>query len=201
MWASLRATLSQGRAANSVKIGIYSDHLLSWQGGRDLLCMLLDSLNDVCGPGDDIQIVSIRRRDTNIWKGARLAKHFLTRFPPDLRWAEREISRPVRSQVIAELVGGRFAVKYLSDFTAGAPILPDVLGLWHGPKPNVSIPCVGYIPDCQHRQFANFFSSEEISGRDHLFAEMRREFSVIVVNSEDAKADLTRFFRMLRAKL
>ena len=47
----------------------------------------------------------------------------------------------------------------------------------------------------------NFFSAEEIVARDTLFAEMLRELPVVIVNSEDARSDLLRYFPRMSSEI
>lgn len=61
-----------------MKIGLFPDHLLSWQGGRDFFAMLFDSLITTFEPEDEIRVLSISKRDTRPWQVARVAKHLAT---------------------------------------------------------------------------------------------------------------------------
>lgn len=189
-----------------MKIGFSPDFLLNWQGGRDIFAMFFDSLSMALEPEDEIRILLIgRRRDTLPWRVARVAKHLVSQFPPDLNWAKKEFTRPTRARVIAGIVGRKVNVEILSGLRRGTLAyghLPDVVGPWYGLKPRgIDVPCVGYIPDFQHCRMPKLFSAEEIVARDTLFAEMLRELPVVIVTSEDARSDLLRYFPRVSSKI
>jgi glycosyltransferase involved in cell wall biosynthesis len=192
-----------------MKIGLFPDPLLNWnwnwQGGRDFFAMFFDSLSTTSEPDDEIQILSISKRDTRLWQVARVAKHLVTKFPPDLNWVKKELTRPTRAFVIAGIVGRKANIQVLSELNFGAlknGFSPDVMGPWHGLKPpGIHTPCVGYIPDCQHRRMPNFFSAEEVVARDTMFAGMLRELPVVIVTSLDARNDLLRYFPNMSSEI
>jgi len=68
-------------------------------------------------------------------------------------------------------------------------ILPSM-----NPLENFGLPWAGYLFDCQHRYYPNFFSAHEINNRDRAFSHMLRTASVVVVNSHAVEADLNSFF-------
>jgi hypothetical protein len=162
----------------AMKIGFFPDYLLNWQGGRDIFAMFFDSLSMALEPEDEIRILSIGpRRDARPWRVARIAKHLVSRFPPDLNWAKKEFARPTRAREIAGIVGRKVNVEILSELSRQALAYgysPNVIGPWCGLKPcGIDVPCVGYIPDFQHCRMPKFFSAEEIVERDALFASYR----------------------------
>ena len=57
---------------------------------------------------------------------------------------------------------------------------------------DIKIPNIRYLYDCQHKYYPEYFSEEEIQIRDKYFAEMCKHYCV--VNSQDAKKDLIKFF-------
>ena len=189
-----------------MKIGFFPDYLLNWQGGRDIFAMFFDSLSMALEPEDEIRILSIgRRRDTRPWRVARVAKHLVSHFSPDLNWAKKEFARPTRARDIAGIVGRKVNIEILSELSRGGLAYgysPDVMWPWCGLKaPGVHVPCVGYIPDFQHYRMPKFFSAEDIVERDTLFAGMLRELPVVIVTSEDARSDLHRYFPRISSKI
>jgi glycosyltransferase involved in cell wall biosynthesis len=188
-----------------MKIGLFPDHLLAWQGGQDFFAMFFGSLSMVVEPEDEIRILSTPRRDTRPWRATRVIKHLVTRFPPDVNWIMYELTRPNRAGVIAGLVGRNVTIEIVSKLHRGAlayRFSPDVIGPRYGSKIHgIDAPCVGYIPDCQHRRMGHYFSVEEIAWRDTVFAEMLRELPVVIVNSIDARRDLLRYFPDTRSEI
>jgi glycosyltransferase involved in cell wall biosynthesis len=53
---------------------------------------------------------------------------------------------------------------------------------------------IGWIPDFQHRHMPHFFSNDDLRFRDELFNELTQEAAQVVVSSEAAYRDLTRWF-------
>jgi glycosyltransferase involved in cell wall biosynthesis len=62
-------------------------------------------------------------------------------------------------------------------------------------RSNDSLNWIGYIPDCQHKYLPHFFSKEEITGRDLHFSNMINSAKLIIVNSQDTKKDLIKFYQ------
>jgi glycosyltransferase involved in cell wall biosynthesis len=188
-----------------MKIGLVPDHLLGWQGGRDFFSILFDSLSMGLEPEDEIRILSIAGPDTRPRRVARIVKHFTTQFPPDLDWAMKELTRPTRTHVVAEVVGRQVDVEILSTLPNRRGMqgnLPDVIGPWFGSKPcGVDVPFLGYIPDCQHLRLPQYFSPEEVMARNAIFTSVLQENSVLIVTSNDVRADLLRHFDGLSAEI
>lgn len=65
-------------------------------------------------------------------------------------------------------------------------VIPTVFGL--------VTPYVSYLYDCQHKHLPKNFSEKEIAGRDIYFAQLIENSPAIIVNSQDVKNDLMRFY-------
>jgi glycosyltransferase involved in cell wall biosynthesis len=76
-------------------------------------------------------------------------------------------------------------------------VLPIVNGL----NKNNSIPQIGYIPDLQHKHFPDFFSAEEIAGRDRVFQNTLDQTVAIIVNSIDTRKDIGNHYPKHKAKI
>lgn len=69
-------------------------------------------------------------------------------------------------------------------------------------KPDIIIPAcekfpypnVGYLYDCQYKYYPNFFSKEDIKMLDFYFQNMIDSKSAIIVNSNNTKHDLIKFY-------
>jgi glycosyltransferase involved in cell wall biosynthesis len=57
------------------------------------------------------------------------------------------------------------------------------------------IPWIGYIADCQHKYFPEYFAEFELDRRDHMISSLLRSARAIMVNSEGTKKDLMKFYR------
>ncbi|MDD6656649.1 MAG: glycosyltransferase [Lachnospiraceae bacterium] len=60
--------------------------------------------------------------------------------------------------------------------------------------PHFTIPRIGYIYDFQHKYLLDYFSEEECSNRDLLFQEQLNNLRYIIVNAQEVKRDIERFF-------
>lgn len=69
-------------------------------------------------------------------------------------------------------------------------IIPSVLIL----DKDFSIPWVGYIYDCQHKYFPQFFTCLEYKRRDKYFHTMLSAAKAIIVSSQTVKEDLLKFY-------
>lgn len=77
----------------------------------------------------------------------------------------------------------------------------DVLLPVMTPLARSSVPWVGYLYDCQHKHYPQFFSSEEIADRDRAFTDMLHQSSVVFANAQAVIADLRKFFPTGKAEL
>jgi glycosyltransferase involved in cell wall biosynthesis len=79
--------------------------------------------------------------------------------------------------------------------TLTSRIRPSVLfPLQTPPSPELSVPWIGWIPDFQHKRRPEFFSAADRAERDSRFQRIVDEASHVVVSSQDARADLMRWF-------
>ena len=70
----------------------------------------------------------------------------------------------------------------------------DVLLPSLSPLPNIETPWAGYLVDCQHRYYPQFFKAREINKRDREFSYMLRTASCVMVNAKTVATDLATFF-------
>lgn len=67
--------------------------------------------------------------------------------------------------------------------------------------PGFSIPWLPWIPDFQHKYCPDFFTKDELKGRDACYARLGRDSSRIVFSSQSCLEDFDRFFPGHRSKL
>lgn len=77
----------------------------------------------------------------------------------------------------------------------------DVLLPLMTPLNRSDIPWAGYLCDCQHKYYPEFFSGYEIARRDKDFDRMLHEAEVVIVNAKSVIADLETFFPNKKSKL
>lgn len=64
-----------------------------------------------------------------------------------------------------------------------------------------SIPWLPWIPDLQHKHYPDFFTKDELKGRDDCYARLGRDASLVVFSSQVCLEDFDRFFPGHRPKL
>jgi glycosyltransferase involved in cell wall biosynthesis len=77
----------------------------------------------------------------------------------------------------------------------------DVLLPVMTPPARSSVPLVGYLYDCQHKHYPQFFGSKEITRRDHAFTNMLSQCSVVFANAYDVVDDVRRWYPGGKAEL
>lgn len=86
----------------------------------------------------------------------------------------------------------RYATKH--DFDVLFPCL-------NAPRKNFSQPWIGYLYDCQHRHYPEFFDPKKLCARDRHFISMLNTAQHIIVNSHAVKSDLQHFYGPSKAKI
>lgn len=188
-----------------MRIGLYFDEILDWQGGRDLARMMYQNLLLAQEDEDEFQVVTRNLKDAPILRTLRILKHLVCRWPWDLDWVRREAVRSSRRDYIAQILGHIERLKFapfdnadLSDWIRRASF--DVVGPFQHVPPRKR-GWVGYLPDCQHKRLPHFFDERECERRDVRFSQMLAEAPVVVVSSRDTAKDLEEFFGPSRAAI
>jgi glycosyltransferase involved in cell wall biosynthesis len=190
-----------------MRIGLYYESLSGWQGGRDVFAMLFRSLQVGCEGGDQITIIAHQARDSVPWRLAHVGKRVLTTFPWDREWLARELLRTSKRQHFHQLFGAAAEIDWVTEtdsLTKRERMLAgfDAVGLFQNPPEAGSCEAwVAWVTDCQHRRLPQNFSTEERARRDLVYFELMKTAPVIVVNCQDAKSDLMRYFGPGRAEI
>lgn len=66
---------------------------------------------------------------------------------------------------------------------------------------NFPVPWVVYLPDFQHKYYPEFFSKKECLWRDKNFGKILREAQAVIVESEDTKKDIFRYYPNTKARV
>jgi glycosyltransferase involved in cell wall biosynthesis len=202
-----------------MKIGISADFFLPWQGGRDLLRLILGILTAADRSGHDVLLVTSPGKDSWYWRMARTTKRVLTTPPPpDLGWIKHEFIRESKKEAIQNSLGQMIlsvpvcqcygATRNDKCKCSGARHNNELVGALDVLFPMMqcrdwfeNIPHVAYIPDCQHRRLPHFFPELEFQRRNEEFTAILSSPGVVIVNSKAAKADLIRFFGPVRSEI
>ncbi|WP_295163801.1 glycosyltransferase [Selenomonas sp. F0473] len=69
-------------------------------------------------------------------------------------------------------------------------VFPTMLNLGK----DFSFPWIPYLPDLQHKYYPEFFPEEELKGRDASFQQLLHSARSVIVEAEDVKKDLQKFY-------
>jgi glycosyltransferase involved in cell wall biosynthesis len=187
-----------------MKIGLYYEHLSSWQGGRDLFWILYRGLQTGREPGDQIAVVANKspgRLRRKIWNAG---KRSLTNFVFDRSIVET-LSLDPRARSIKQLMraGDRLVLLPADELATSRRLSAfDVVGpFWSPPAIGSCRAWVGYLFDCQHKRLPEFFSDDARAGRDADFSTLLHKAPALIVNSLDAKADLTKYYSPFQTEI
>lgn len=98
-------------------------------------------------------------------------------------WLSAEIVEGIR---LLPYSGGLKGIDHVCQHYGIDVVIPTVFGL--------ATPFVSYLYDCQHKHLPENFSEKEIAARDCYFAQLIESSPAIIVNSQDVKNDLMRFY-------
>lgn len=180
-------------------IGVSTQDFLSWGGGvgfiENLLFGLLATPEKVTKitvfvpekPGIISNWAAKIRR--TVFEPSNAAKHLFGRTPSQEAW---EMAPAFFAGICQNVVTYDGSTRTLSQLCQRLRV--DILLPITKPYRKYSVPWIGYLADCQHRHYPQFFSSREIAFRDRYFSNMLSDADVVIVNSRDAAADLDYFF-------
>ncbi len=172
-----------------MNIGILTEGFLGLAGAYDFIYhTILGVKNQAEKNGDKVFILINSKKDYRHYKGLkRVFKKIQSKF---FKTNPLKVSK--KNSMFANLSNVYF-VEY-SDINKAIKKLNLDIVFPHQmyEMQNIKTPNVGYLWDCQHKYYPEFFDKKEIDTRDSYFAEMIK--APCVVNSMDAKKDLIKFF-------
>lgn len=201
--------MTSGAASQPIHIGFLARDFLKWGGGVWFIQNLLRGLATVSPdqarvtifvPSDHtprIVLGRFARRIRQTLVQPRLALQTLTATSPERALWCRGISE--MKAVIPRIVVYDGSEVDLIRHCRSEAI--DVLMPVMTPLRGASIPWVGYLYDCQHRHYPEFFAPNEIEGRDRAFKTMLQCAPVVFTNAKAVVEDLETFFPEPRSKL
>jgi hypothetical protein len=183
----------------SLRIGVITQWLFSWNGGIDFLRHQLNALSEVT-PDESIEVFLFFQKYPNplIYKSLQLSKIFLKRiFGKDVRKNLIKLRQNQRTITqFYHLKNHNFSfVGYKNRKELEHKLIENkISATLFSDKELSDIPNVFYYPDFQHKHLTDFFSVEEIESRDKSLKELFSKPRVILLNSKNAKDDLQHFF-------
>lgn len=180
------------------RIAILTEQFMLWSGGVDFIKNIILSLTAVAKENNlEIFVFISNDKVYKNYKGLkRLFKRIQAKYFID---SKVEYSHPM----FPEIEGCKF-IKYTSlnlnkilkkfniDF-----FFPHLNTSYL----NIPIPQLGYLYDCQHKYYPEFFAESEIKARDEIFKKMVESNVKIIVNAYSVKNDLIKFFNANTANI
>ena len=188
-----------------MRVAMVGAGFIGWGGGVDFLKAYVAPLQRL----SDCEIFIFIPRDSWLRNAARdLRYHFRTKL------LHRQIGRYSHPYTARDLVDvfrsdDVHVVVYdlywdvISDLTKALKkyhidiIFPTLLDLGR----DFPIPWIPYLPDLQHKYYPEFFSEEEIRDRDVSFQHLLQSARSVIVEAEDVKNDLEKFYSVGNTKI
>ena len=188
-----------------MRVAMLGAGFIGWGGGIDFLKAYLAPLQKM----KDCEVYVFLPHDS-VWR--RLARHL--RYCFRTKFLHQNLGRYVAPCTTCELVK-MFCSEHVHvvvytvywDVLSGLKrllkehrmdvIFPTLLDLGK----DFPIPWIPYLPDLQHKYYPEFFSAEEIKARDVSFQQLLHSARSVVVEAEDVKKDLQKFYSVEDTKI
>lgn len=185
------------------KIGIVAKNFIDWSGGVDLITYIANGL--ALNPNyhlslllpDSADSTQTRIEDYSSLKSTR--GNFLSRLKSSTQKSNREYKKEELQDLVFAL-NKRVEIVYYPNSPRGfinrieklrlKAVIPTTLPYGSG----FPVPWVGYIWDFQHKYFPEYFNEHEKIERDKIFLNTLTEAPAIIVNSQQIKKDVTKFY-------
>lgn len=173
-------------------IAILTDGFLNWGGGVDFIKQIVLALNAVTEQDKFKIYVLISKNKTNYkdYKGfKRLYNKLKSKLPFKYKIIkDHSIFSEFEKATIIEYPTNQLfqTLKLLNIDTVFPHFEPSYFDL--------EIQSIGYLYDCQHKYYPEFFSQDDLNNRDHFFKNMLKKNGDIIVNAKSVKSDLIKFF-------
>lgn len=196
--------------SNSIHIGFLARDFLNWGGGVWFVTNLLRGLATYssarvritvlvpikCSPRIRVKRFAKRLMRATLQPSRALDHLFGSESPQDKLWNMGVEQLAAIAPKLIYFDGSDKDLMYKCSEEGINVILPVM-----SPPVRSSVPWVGYLPDCQHKHYPQFFSSKEIASRDRLFSDMLNCGSVVFANAQSVIADIQIFFPSSKAEL
>lgn len=173
------------------KIAILTDPFMSWNGGVDFVKHLLLGLNSVAKEKKFELYVFVA--DANSYKKQKGIKRFLFKMREKLFL---KLFLKESHPIFEEFKGIKFVEYNTQNFKKILKKLHIDTILPSLSLENLDVPMqsIGYLYDCQHKYFPEFFHENDVKARDEFFSQMVNNAKKLIVNANSVKEDLIKFF-------
>lgn len=177
------------------KIGILTGHFLFWNGGLDFLKRLMMALNNVANR--EFEFIVFAQEEKTFYKYNGFKKYLKAFQEIYLNFhkfylvndANDIFDGMTNNFIFVKCPSLRELKKAIAHYGVDIVFPCDNYKL-----PPLSIPSVGYIPDCQHKYYPDYFSIKEIEYRDRSFSSLVKKNDHLMVNAGTVKNDLINFY-------
>lgn len=171
-------------------IAFLTGNLMGWNGGVDFARHLILAISSAL-EGKKLNIYIFVENEARYKQFSGVKKIFfkLVEFFAGITLQKNHVS-------FEEFAGSNFVLYNKKDFKKALKKFKIDFMFLHM-EPNyfdINVPSFGYLYDCQHRYYPEFFDEYTISHRDKLFQDMINSGKRIIVNSKSAKDDLIKFY-------
>lgn len=183
-------------------VGVPARSLIGWGGGLDLITSYVSALSKVKGVK---VIVFIEKRPG--WYTFFRKVFYRIRYCKDA--SELAISERNAAKLFADIVGKENVFVFNNVFQNAKKL--DKVMKKHGVEVcfldtklstlNVSMPKCPYLYDFQHKYLSGFFGMEDRERRDKYFGELLNKAQAVIVEANEVKNDVERFYPGHKAKV
>ena len=184
-----------------MRIGILLKGLGGWAGGIKFLELILIGFNSIPKENNiEIYLIGISDSSRKIRSLGSIVK--AGKKIPTIKEIKKIFNIITNKEILTQLSSCITDYKYV-EINGSKSGLKKAIKKNHieillpvmGPLINFEIPWIGYLTDCQHKHYPEFFTEEGIKIRDKNINAMLSNCESIVVNSKDVKKDLEIYYK------
>lgn len=169
-----------------IRIGVAFQYFSSWQGGIDFCINVLRALSLYAKGNDLIEIYCF--------------------IPTELsQYTIKEIEKKIELIIDVKRNSPKSTIVFCNEKNYNHLICQykiNVIFPHHGVSAKIkNVVKLGYIPDLQHRTFSQNFKKDDIAKRDREYKGILEKLDYVLVNSNDVKCDLQKYYAPFRAEV
>ena len=187
-------------------IGVCTQGFVSWGGGVGFIENILVGLTAVPDKVTKITVfvpappTLTRRLAGRIKRAVLQPSHAIQHLTSaDHSLVPWQTAPELFAKICSEVVCYDGTTKNLSQLSTRLQV--DVMLPCFSPAAQFGTPWVGYLYDCQHRYYPQFFETKEVARRDQNFSQMLLSAESVIVNAKSVVDDLNMFFPNKKASI
>lgn len=179
---------------NRIKVAVLSYGFLDWGGGIDFLKTLIYALVNRKNKFETYVFIPskpLRFKNKLLEKNTRSIFKIINKYNFIMEELQKRQFNDVRNSVKFVFYDDMNLAEKVKENKID--VVFPAFGVW-GITEDFKTPWVGYLYDCQHKYFPDYFDEDEIIRRDEFFNSILNQTKSIVVNSKAAKQDYIKFY-------